>query len=333
MEPNVAREPRSAPAQATAAQEPAQAKAAVSAPARVEAKAKAATGSSGPHRLVVSSIALLLLVNTIGLSYYGAPLAVKVRHPFNEWLRPSGYVGQTLGLLSLLFFLFLWAYPIRKKYSSRLAFTGRISAWLDWHVASGLIVPWAAATHAGWRFTGLIGLGYAAMFIVYLSGLVGRYLYSRIPRQKTGVEMSRDEVAAEREQLLFELVATTGLPPSKVRDLLNLDGQEGSGLGLLGTARALIADDIARRKAVQELASRVKQSQDGTRALDRAALERVLLLARREIALSQQIRMLGATQRVFGLWHALHKPVAVTAFLAVAAHVVVAVAVGATWFH
>jgi hypothetical protein len=275
----------------------------------------------------------LVAVNVAGATYYLAPLGVRVRHPLHPWLRSSGYVGQTLGILSLALFLFLWVYPIRKKYGARLAFTGRISAWLNWHVAAGLLVPWLAATHAGWRFTGLIGLGYAALFIVYLSGLVGRYLYTRIPRQKTGVTMSRDEVAAEREQILFELVAKTGLTPSAVRELLPVREGEGRGLGVVAAAREMIADDLARRRAAMRLEMLLKKKQKGTRALDRAAITRVLALARREMALSQQIRLLEATQKAFGLWHALHKPVAVTAFVAVAAHVIVAVAVGATWFH
>jgi hypothetical protein len=41
--------------------------------------------------------------------------------------------------------------------------------------------------------------------------------------------------------------------------------------------------------------------------------------------------MLEATQRVFRLWHVAHRPVALTALLAVLVHVAVVVALGATW--
>lgn len=56
-------------------------------------------------------------------------------------------------------------------------------------------------------------------------------------------------------------------------------------------------------------------------------------LASREIALSQQVRMLEATQRVFRYWHVAHKPFALTALFAVVVHVAVVVALGATWFY
>jgi hypothetical protein len=50
------------------------------------------------------------------------------------------------------------------------------------------------------------------------------------------------------------------------------------------------------------------------------------------MALSQQARLLTATHAIFRHWHAAHRPVAITAFIAVTIHVVVVVAVGATWF-
>jgi hypothetical protein len=41
---------------------------------------------------------------------------------------------------------------------------------------------------------------------------------------------------------------------------------------------------------------------------------------------------LNATQSIFRHWHAAHLPVAITAVVAVTIHVVVVIAMGATWF-
>jgi hypothetical protein len=46
------------------------------------------------------------------------------------------------------------------------------------------------------------------------------------------------------------------------------------------------------------------------------------------MALQQQARMLEATRLVFGYWHVAHRPVAVTALVAVMVHVIVAVMIG-----
>jgi hypothetical protein len=64
---------------------------------------------------------------------------------------------------------------------------------------------------------------------------------------------------------------------------------------------------------------------------DREMLAAILRLARREMALAQQARMLDATHDVFRYWHVLHRPVAIVALIAVLVHVAVVVALGATW--
>jgi len=48
-----------------------------------------------------------------------------------------------------------------------------------WLAALGL--PLLVAVHAAGAFGGVIGLGFWSMMLVWLSGIVGRYLYARIP--------------------------------------------------------------------------------------------------------------------------------------------------------
>jgi hypothetical protein len=87
-------------------------------------------------------------------------------------------------------------------------------------------------------------------------------------------------------------------------------------------------DDVARGRAVRRLRRRLQARGRG----DAARLREVMALARREMSLSQQARLLNATQDILRHWHAAHRPVAITAFIAVTIHVVVVIAVGATWF-
>ncbi len=283
-------------------------------------------------RTLLIIFGLLLAANVAGAAYYLQPVAGRVRSPLHAWLRPSGYLGQSLGILALLLFLFLWLYPIRKRFR-KLAVTGSIPRWLHVHVIAGLTVPFVAATHAGWRFTGLAGLGFAAMVIVWASGIVGRYLYTRIPRSRNGLALSLEEIAAQRESLVGRISAATGLVPGRVRELLAMDEGAYRGLGLAATLRRMVADDLARRRAVRGLRARLSRPGEGRPALDEAALREVMRAVRQEIALGQQIRLLEGTHRVFKFWHAAHKPVAVTALVAVAVHVAVVIAVGSTWFR
>jgi hypothetical protein len=135
------------------------------------------------------------------MPYYALPIAARVRSPFHPWLKPAGYIGQSAGLLALTIFLFLWLYPLRKKFRW-LAFTGTIAKWLNVHVLTALALPLLVAVHAAWRFDGVIGLGFWSMMVVWASGIVGRYLYARIPRSKAGVELTMEEIGTQRKALL-----------------------------------------------------------------------------------------------------------------------------------
>jgi hypothetical protein len=279
---------------------------------------------------VYIAVAVLLAGSAAGGSYYFAPAADQVRSPLHAWLRPSGYIGQTAGILSLLIFIFLWLYPLRKKYRW-LAWTGVMSKWLDVHVAVALVLPFLAAIHAAWRFDGVIGLGYWSMIIVALSGIAGRYLYVHIPRSATGLELSAEEIAAERHELMAAVAANSGLPVAQVESVLRSDPTPADGVGFMKTIVLMVQDDLARRRAARAF-RRICAKRPGGKQLDRRALREVVRLASREMALTQQARMLEATRNIFRFWHVAHRPFALTALVAVLVHVGVVVAMGATWF-
>jgi hypothetical protein len=283
-------------------------------------------------RAVLVPVILLVLVSIAGAPYYLGSLGDRVRSPLHAWLRPSGYVGQSAGILTFAGFLFMWLYPLRKKWR-RLSFSGSVPRWLDVHIVVGLTLPLLGAVHAGWRFTGVIGIGYWAMFLVALSGVIGRYIYVRIPRSKAGLELGMEDIATSRRQLLVQLAGTTGLEVEVVQSVLATDPVPSGVQNPVRLLAQMVRDDFARRRAVNELRRRWKALGPGRPQLDGAALREVRSLARRQMSLGQQLRLLESTQRVFGYWHAAHKPVAITALLAVLIHVTVVVALGATWFY
>lgn len=283
---------------------------------------------------IALAVGLLLPIGVTlwGASYYFASAAERVRHPLHALLRPSGTLGQSFGFLGLAFFLFMWLYPLRKKLGAALAL-GSVATWMRIHTVIGLSLPLLVAVHAGWRFRGLIGLGYLAMLIVSLSGIVGRYLYGRIPRTRAGVELSREEIAGRRRALVTEISAALRLDPREVEATLAPAESGGSVSGIGSTFRRLIGDDLNRLRAVGELKRRWRAGTAGETDADPQVVARAIGLAREEIRLGQQLGVLDATQKVFRYWHVAHRPVSVTALIAVAVHVGVAIAMGQTWFR
>ena len=291
--------------------------------------APALPGRSGGRVVVGLLVTVLAAVCAVGARYYLEPMRVRVRNPLHPWLKPSGYIGQSAGLLALVLFLFLWLYPLRKKFRW-LAFTGAISRWLDAHVLAALGLPLLVAVHAAWRFGGVIGLGFWSMMVVWLSGLVGRYLYARIPRSRAGVELTREEIAARRAMLLVQISKHSGLDQATIDAALEPAVASARRTGIWGTFSRMIADDFARWAAERRL-RKAWQARGRRGSMDKAAVRLVLRSVRQEVKLAQQVRMLDATHAVFRYWHVFHRPLAIAALLAVVIHVAVVVALGATW--
>ena len=293
----------------------------VAAPAPVSANRGA-----GPGRVILIPALLFLVVALAGAPYYLAPHADRLRHPLHVWFRSSGYVGQAAGIVTFAGFLFMWLFPIRKRLR-RYEWLGPVPRWLDVHIGVGMLLPLVGAIHAGFRFGGVIGLGYIAMLIVCASGVIGRYLYVRIPRSRSGIELNLGEVNAQQRALLAELADASGLSVIDVQEILKVESAPAH-VGILRAFVLMARDDLARGRAVRRLRRRM-EARGGA---DAKHLRAAMTLARRHMSLSQHARLLNATQAIFRHWHAAHRPVAITAFIAVTIHVVVVVAVGATWF-
>jgi hypothetical protein len=241
-------------------------------------------------------------------------------------------VGQSAGILAFLIFLFLWLYPLRKKVKA-LAFTGSIARWLDVHVTAALALPLLLAIHSAWRSDGVIGIGFGAILVVCLSGVIGRYLYVRIPRARNGVALTLEEVTAQRQSIVQRIASATGLVPDEIERSLAEVGTAATHANPLRVLWRLLTNDIRRWRKTRQLRRRWMAVAPRTRRVDRRAIGEAVKLASREMLLGQQSRMLEATQRVFRYWHVAHRPVALTALVAVMVHVAVVVAVGATWFR
>jgi hypothetical protein len=120
----------------------------------------------------------------------------------------------------------------------------------------------------------------------------------------------------------------TGLPSERILKLL--EPTPAAKDGLLRALGTMIRDDLERGHAIRGLVQDWKRASVANPPT-RKELRRISRMARREMAISQQMRLLEATNRIFRHWHLAHQPFAITAFVAVAVHVAVVIAFGSTW--
>lgn len=103
--------------------------------------------------------------------------------------------GHGLGIIGFILMLMTETlYSLRKR--SRSARWGRMSTWLQFHIFTGLVGPYMVLLHTSWKFNGLAGVTTLLTVVIVISGFVGRYIYTRIPRTADGIEMT-DSLSAE----------------------------------------------------------------------------------------------------------------------------------------
>ena len=84
-----------------------------------------------------------------------------------------GLVGGVMMLLSLLYGLF--------KHVPALRVVGGMKRWLQIHIFFGIVGPLLVVLHTTFRLGSLNGtIAFFSMMMVFLSGIIGRFLYSKI---------------------------------------------------------------------------------------------------------------------------------------------------------
>jgi hypothetical protein len=105
----------------------------------------------------------------------------------NQIPAASELYGHTIGIIGFLLMLSTETlYSLRKR--SRTARWGPMSKWLQIHIFTGIVGPFMVLLHSSWKFSGLAGVTTLLTVIIVISGFIGRYIYTRIPRTADGIE-------------------------------------------------------------------------------------------------------------------------------------------------
>lgn len=123
------------------------------------------------------------------------------------------FFGHSLGIFGFILMLMTETlYSLRKR--SRSARWGRMSSWLEFHIFTGLVGPYMTLLHTSWKFNGLAGVVTLFTVIIVISGFVGRYIYTRVPRSLDGLEIegTLSQEALKHARRLMALWHTVHIP-------------------------------------------------------------------------------------------------------------------------
>ena len=265
--------------------------------------------------------AIALCVN--GLSYYILSADARFLSPQHAALKPSGTIGNALGIVGGVLLGLMYLYPLRKKWKW-LSKKGKTKNWLDYHILMGLVGPVLITFHSSFKLRGVAGFAYWSMIAVVASGIVGRYLYGRIPRKLGAVEMSVEEAGELCADLARQIRAQNVLTEAELEPLLALPSLDEVRAMPLGKALVVIvALDVRRAWTIWRLRWKL-----GAHVAGHADVRGALAAIRKQAALSKDALFLGKVQQMFRLWHVIHRPFSYSLAIMATLHILAVVFLG-----
>jgi hypothetical protein len=303
---------------------------------------RTATSLPDPHRMhhlrlkvaYLLAIAGTLALLVYGFSYYWSSAEQRALSPKHVYLKPSGAIGLRLGMFGVLLFLFIYLYPIRKKWAW-LGRQGSSKRWLDIHVLLGLLAPVFVTFHSSFKFSGIAGIAYWIMIVVALSGVVGRYIYAQIPRNLNSAELSLREAQEQSLRITTQLKNTGILSSRDIDGLLHLpDIREVASASVLGALCRMLLFDLGFPLRVWRLRQKMLWSERRWWSLvglgrgQNAVLERAISMAREQTLLAKKILFLSKSHRMLHVWHIIHRPFSYSFAVLASIHVILMLMLG-----
>ena len=285
---------------------------------------------STAQKFYIGALTLVILLTCAALSwvgypYYKLPLEERFFSTLHTVLKPGGIYGHGFGIIgTLCIILGIVLYMTRKRMRS-LARVGLLKYWLEFHIFLCTLGPVLILFHTSFKFGGIVAVSFWSMVAVFLSGVIGRFIYIQIPRSIEGRELSLSEVR--------DMKSNVG---SILSDSYKLD-EESYNVIVDSTKKKIelyhknffirfVRQQMEDRKTIRKVKSVMKSNQ-----LTRRESKKLIQLVTHEISLNRRIDRLVIMQQLFRYWHVAHFPFAIVMMIIMVIHVAVTILFGYHW--
>jgi len=229
---------------------------------------------------------------------------------------PGSDVGYYLGVAGGIMMLTLLLYPLRKHFSF-LQPLGAIRHWFKLHMLFGILGPLLIIIHSAFGIGSLnAGVAMACMLLVAGSGVIGRFIYTRIHHGLYGRRATLQEMQADLGIHTNEVRSKFHFAPpveARLKEFGELAHTPPS--GILASSWQFMTLSLkaryVRRQSMREV-RRVLRAHASKRQWDREKLHLRLTTAdhmiRSYLESVRHAAQFTAYERLFSLWHILHVP-------------------------
>jgi hypothetical protein len=286
--------------------------------------------SKTAHKIFIILLVAIVFITFIsiiynGISYYRLGLEERVYHPDHGVLKPSGVIGHGMGIVgSVLMILGMTSYMARKRYRS-LSRLGSLKHWLEFHIFLCTLGPIMILFHTSFKFGGLVAVSFWSMVAVFLSGIIGRFIYIQIPRSIEGRELSLNEVREMKSDVAVLVKNSHNMDEESYNVIVDSIKKKVELYHKNPVVRYIrkYSDD---RKSIRSVKNVLKRNN-----LPKTEYNKILALVNDDIMLNRKIERLDTMQNLFKYWHVAHLPFALVMLIIMVIHVAVTIVFGYRW--
>jgi hypothetical protein len=247
-----------------------------------------------------------------------------------QYITAESGVGYWLGIVGSLMMLMLLLYPLRKRYRS-LRWLGRVPTWFRSHMLLGIVGPALILFHANFHVGSLnSSVALFFMLVIVASGIVGRYLYTKIHKGLYGGKAEIRGMLSDAESVKAVLGGDFQGAERVQAELAAFERRAlSSHPGFLSSLWAFIAlgwqAKDARGKALAQAKWAIGREAKA-KGLGWWARRKRMNLVREHLdlyfATVNKVARFGVYDRIFAAWHVLHMPLFFLLVLSTVVHVI-----------
>ena len=263
----------------------------------------------------------------------GLTLTAAIAHGWyvrdEDYFTPETGLGYWLGVSGAFMMLLLLAYPLRKRIRA-MRTMGSVGSWFRVHMLLGVIGPVLILFHANFKLGSLnSSVALLSMLTVAISGLVGRYLYSKVHMGLYGQKAELHAILSDAGELRALFGPDLERAPAII-DLLERYERRvlHQRSNFISDVAAAIMLGVHSRRCRNQLLSRARKlihqrgrARGKTWWQRRRRFKRVRRHVDLYFAAISKAARLALFERLFAAWHLLHLPLFLVLVCAAVVHV------------
>lgn len=243
--------------------------------------------------------------------------------------RDSNYIsaetgaGYILGIVGGSLMLILLLYPVSKN-SKLLSRIMPIRIWFLIHMLFGIVGPVLILFHSNFHLGSANStIALVCMLLVAFSGLIGRYIYTRIHNGLYGSRKTLTELKQKTENEHSELIVLYNRDEEFANLLKHLEEKSLKSNNSLSTSLGqaiylAFTTPFLKRKALRLLKKSQQENKSKKPLPDKKVLAQCI---KRYTRAHRQIAAFSVYERLFSLWHILHMPLFIMMIVTAIVHI------------